>query len=157
MCDNSVNKVVHVLAAILLVRIVGQPPKNVKKKRFSRTGVLLFYIVCCAIFADIPAVLSSYPRISNGRGTLLVSLARRSQKTGMLLKTVAHALMLRAHAYFYSNPTSSSHLVANHLHRSQMPAVGPSTGQYRRGYPLLGGPLSDVPLYMEIYRVSRLT
>ena len=30
MCDNSVNKVVHVLAVILLVRLVGQPPKNVK-------------------------------------------------------------------------------------------------------------------------------
>ena len=89
--------------------------------------------MCCAIFADVPAVLSGYPRISNGRDTLLVSLAKPSQKTGMLLKTVAHALMLRAHAYSYSNPTSSSHLVANglfHLHRPKMPAVGHSPGQY---------------------------
>ena len=31
-CDNSVNKVVHALAAILLVRLVGQPPKNVKNE-----------------------------------------------------------------------------------------------------------------------------
>ena len=31
-CDNSVNKAVHVLAAILLVRLVGQPPKNVKNE-----------------------------------------------------------------------------------------------------------------------------
>ena len=32
MCDNSVNKAFHGLAAILLVRLVGQPPKNVKKE-----------------------------------------------------------------------------------------------------------------------------
>ena len=32
MCDSSVNKVVHGLAAILLVRLVGQPPKNVKNE-----------------------------------------------------------------------------------------------------------------------------
>ena len=32
MCDNSVNKAVHGLAAILLVRLVGQPPKNVKNE-----------------------------------------------------------------------------------------------------------------------------
>ena len=32
MCDSSVNKAVHGLAAILLVRLVGQPPKNVKNE-----------------------------------------------------------------------------------------------------------------------------
>ena len=32
MCDNSVNKAVHGLAAILLVRLVGQPTKNVKNE-----------------------------------------------------------------------------------------------------------------------------
>ena len=32
MCDNSVNKAVHGLAAILLVHLVGQPPKNVKNE-----------------------------------------------------------------------------------------------------------------------------
>ena len=32
MCDNRVNKAVHGLAAILLVRLVGQPPKNVKNE-----------------------------------------------------------------------------------------------------------------------------
>ena len=32
MCDDSVNKAVHGLAAILLVRLVGQPPKNVKNE-----------------------------------------------------------------------------------------------------------------------------
>ena len=32
MCDNSVNKAVHDLATILLVRLVGQPPKNVKNE-----------------------------------------------------------------------------------------------------------------------------
>ena len=32
MCDNSVNKAVHGLAAILLVRLVGRPPKNVKNE-----------------------------------------------------------------------------------------------------------------------------
>ena len=31
MCDSSVNKAVHGLAAILLVRLVGQPPKKCKK------------------------------------------------------------------------------------------------------------------------------
>ena len=34
MCDNRVNKAVHGLAAILLVRLVGQPPKNVKNGIF---------------------------------------------------------------------------------------------------------------------------
>ena len=34
MCDNSVNKAVHGLAAILLVRLVGKPPKNVKNEIF---------------------------------------------------------------------------------------------------------------------------
>ena len=42
MCDNSMNKPVHALATILLVRLVGQPPKNVKKMRFACTGVLPF-------------------------------------------------------------------------------------------------------------------
>ena len=32
MCDNSVNKAVHGLAAILLVRLVGQSPTNVKNE-----------------------------------------------------------------------------------------------------------------------------
>ena len=32
MCDNSVNKAVHGLDAILLVRLVEQPPKNVKNE-----------------------------------------------------------------------------------------------------------------------------
>ena len=32
MCDNSVNKAVHGVAAILLVRLVGQPPKIVKNE-----------------------------------------------------------------------------------------------------------------------------
>ena len=32
MCDSSVNKAFHGLAAILLVRLVGQPPKNVKNE-----------------------------------------------------------------------------------------------------------------------------
>ena len=32
MCDDSVNNAVHGLAAILLVRLVGQPPKNVKNE-----------------------------------------------------------------------------------------------------------------------------
>ena len=41
MCDNSVNKPVHRLAAILLVRLVGQPSKNVKNE-ICRTGVLPF-------------------------------------------------------------------------------------------------------------------
>ena len=41
MCDNSVNKVIHALAAILLVRLVGQPPK-MSKMRFSCTSVLPF-------------------------------------------------------------------------------------------------------------------
>ena len=41
MCDNSINKAVHGLAAILLVCVVGQPPNNAKM-RFARTGVLPF-------------------------------------------------------------------------------------------------------------------
>ena len=32
MCDDSVNNAVHGLATILLVRLVGQPPKNVKNE-----------------------------------------------------------------------------------------------------------------------------
>ena len=32
MCDDNVNKAVYGLAAILLVRLVGQPPKNVKNE-----------------------------------------------------------------------------------------------------------------------------
>ena len=42
MCDNRVNKAVHGLAAILLVRLVGQPPKNVKNEICPYTGVLPF-------------------------------------------------------------------------------------------------------------------
>ena len=32
MCEDSVNEAVHGLAAILLVRLVGQPPKNLKNE-----------------------------------------------------------------------------------------------------------------------------
>ena len=45
MCDNSVNKAVHGLAAILLVRLVGQPPKNVKNE-------ICPYPVFCLLYAN---------------------------------------------------------------------------------------------------------
>ena len=35
MCDNSVNKAVHALAAILLVCLFGQPPKKCKNEIYS--------------------------------------------------------------------------------------------------------------------------
>ena len=67
MCDNSVNKAVHALAAILLVRLVGQPPKHVKKLRFAEAEFCLLYAdctfnamidKCCSMIgrANIPAL-----------------------------------------------------------------------------------------------------